>query len=300
VSMHADQLAVTVETVRRLVDEQFPDWARLPLERLNGEGTVNAIFKLGERLSARLPLRPAPVDTIRQTLRSEADAARMLAGQTRFATPQTVALGEPGVGYPLPWSVQTWLPGITATLADPGTSLGFAHDLAEFVASVRAIDTDGRTFTGSGRGGDLRSHDNWMEECLGHSVGLFDVGRVRQLWRRLRELPRSSPDVMTHGDLTPGNVLVSADRLTGVLDVAGLGPADPALDLVGGWHLLEAGPRQVFRDDLECADFEWERGKAWALEQASGAVWYYATTNPAMHRMGVRTIDRILADDTTP
>lgn len=297
--MHADQLAVTVEMVRRLVDAQFPAWVSLPVGRVNSEGTVNTIFRLGDRLSARFPLRPAPADSIRQALRAEAEAARLLAGRTRFATPQPVASGEPGLGYPLPWSVQTWLPGVTATVADPATSVRFAHDLAEFVACVRAIDTGGRTFAGRGRGGDLRSHDGWMEECLGCSAGLLDVDRVRRLWRRLRDLPRSGPDVMTHGDLTPGNVLVAAGRLAGVLDVGGLGPADPALDLVGGWHLLEARPRRVFREELECDDLEWKRGKAWALEQAAGAVWYYATTNLAMSGMGVRTIDRILADEPT-
>jgi hypothetical protein len=38
---------------------------------------------------------------------------------------------------------------------------------------------------------------------------------------------------------------------------------------------------------------EWERGKAWAFEQAMGAVWYYAGSNPAMSRMGQRTLERI-------
>jgi aminoglycoside phosphotransferase (APT) family kinase protein len=45
---------------------------------------------------------------------AEAAAGRELAGRTPFATPEPVALGEPGAGYPLPWSVQTWLPGVTA------------------------------------------------------------------------------------------------------------------------------------------------------------------------------------------
>jgi hypothetical protein len=58
---------------------------------------------------------------------------------------------------------------------------------------------------------------------------------------------------------------------------------------VGAWHLLEAGPRQVLRDDLNCDDLEWERGKAWAFEQAMGAGWYYVRSNPAMSLMGRRT-----------
>jgi aminoglycoside phosphotransferase (APT) family kinase protein len=210
-----------------------------------------------------------------------------------------VALGQPGAGYPLPWSVQTWLPGITATEQDPGRSAAFAHDLAEFIGHVRAIGTGGRTFAGHGRGGDLRSHDAWMETCFRNSEQLLDVARLRGLWRRLRQLPRTAPDVMTHGDLVPGNVLVCNGRLAGVLDVGGLGPADPALDLVSAWHLLEAGPRRLLRDDLDCDDLEWMRGKAWAFEQAMGAVWYYVQSNPAMSRMGRRTLDRILADEST-
>jgi aminoglycoside phosphotransferase (APT) family kinase protein len=195
--------------------------------------------------------------------------------------------------------VQTWLPGITATEKDPGRSAGFAHDLAEFIIDVRGIDTRNRTFSRQGRGGELRSHDEWMETCFRNSEQVLDVPRLRRLWRRLRELERTAPDVMTHGDLTPGNVLVARERLAGILDVGGLGAADPALDLVGAWHLLEAGPRRLLRDDLRCDDLEWERGKAWAFEQAMGAVWYYVESNPAMSRMGRRTLDRIIADEPT-
>ena len=100
---------------------------------------------------------------------------------------------------------------------------------------------------------------------------------------------------MTHGDLIPGNLLVADGRLTGVLDVGGLGPADPALDLVAAWHLLEPGPRQAFRDALGCGDLEWARGSAWAFEQAMGLVWYYAESNPAMSHTGRRTLERLTA-----
>jgi aminoglycoside phosphotransferase (APT) family kinase protein len=284
--------------VRALVGGQFPKLATLPIEPVHSEGTVNAIFRIGEELAARFPLQLDDVDTTRRWLQTEAGAARELLAHTRVPVPEPVAICEPGSGYPSPWSIQTWVPGTTASDTDTSASDHFAHDLAEFIEQVRSIDVAGRTFTANGRGGDLRSHDNWMETCFNESTRLVDVPRLRQIWDRLRQLPRNSLDVMTHGDLIPGNVLVSAGRLTGILDIGGLGPADPALDLVGAWHLLDTDRRQLLRADLGCDDLEWERGKAWALHQAIGAIWYYIDSNPPMHRMGRRTLERILADES--
>jgi aminoglycoside phosphotransferase (APT) family kinase protein len=195
--------------------------------------------------------------------------------------------------------VQTWLPGTAATDEDPGESVAFAHALAELIRGVRAIDTRGRKFNGSGRGGELQSHDAWMATCFERSEQLLDVPRLRSIWTVMRALPRSAGDMMSHGDLIPGNVLVSHGRLAGIIDVGGLGPADPALELVGAWHLLEAGPRRTLRDDLGCDDLEWERGKAWAFEQSMGAVWYYVESNPAMSLMGQRTLQRIVSDTSS-
>jgi aminoglycoside phosphotransferase (APT) family kinase protein len=294
--MHADQLAVSSSTVRELVGTQFPAWRHLTVKAVKPAGTVNAIFRIGDGFAARFPLRAGDAASVRRRLESEAAAVRGLAGRTRFATPEPVAIGEPGAGYPLPWAVQTWLPGLTAAEDDPGESVAFAHDLAEFISGVRAIGTGGRPFSGSGRGGDLRSHDGWMQTCFERSSQLLDVPRLRRMWEAMRELPRGTAgDVMSHGDLIPGNLIVSAGRLAGILDAGDLGPADPALDLVAAWHLLEDEPRQVLRDDLSCGDLEWERGRAWAFEQAMGLAWYYADSNPGLSRMGRRTLDRIQA-----
>jgi aminoglycoside phosphotransferase (APT) family kinase protein len=291
VSMHPGQLDVAPETVRRLVARQFPQWRDLPLRAVRTQGTVNALFRLGDDLVARLPLVAA--DDARGRLEAEAAAAAELHGRTRFATPEPVAIGDPGPAYPLPWSVQTWLPGTVAT--PDGQSEAFAHDLAEFIEGVRAIDTRGRTFAGDNRGGHLPDHDAWMETCLQRSEALLDVPPLRRLWAALRELPREGGDVMTHGDLIPGNVLVDGGRLAGVIDVGGLGPADSALDLVAAWHLLDPGPREAFRADLRCGDLEWARGAAWAFEQAMGLVWYYLETNPPMSHIGRRTLERLAA-----
>lgn len=100
---------------------------------------------------------------------------------------------------------------------------------------------------------------------------------------------------MSHRDLIPANLIVRGDRLVGVLDTGAFGPADPALDLVAGWHLLDRDAREVFRMALQPDDLEWTRGAAWALEQAMGLVWYYRSSNPVMSDLGRSTISRLLA-----
>ena len=72
---------------------------------------------------------------------------------------------------------------------------------------------------------------------------------------------------MSHGDLIPANILVEGERMAGVLDAGGFGPADPALDLVAGWNLLDADRRNHVRARLRCSVEEWLRGAAWAFVQ---------------------------------
>ncbi|WP_432947047.1 aminoglycoside phosphotransferase family protein [Kribbella sp. CA-253562] len=297
--MHEDQVDVTTETVAALIQQQFPQWSGKAIRLLPSTGTVNAIFRIGDDLSARFPLRLAEADDVLVVLEQEARASAELAQVSPFPVPEPVALGRPGAGYPMPWSVQTWLPGTIAFEADPSGSEAFAEDLAAFIAALRNADTRGRRFSGEGRGGVLADHDEWMAKCFEESEGLLDVPRLRRAWSDFRELPRTAADVMSHRDLIPGNVLVTGERLSGVLDTGGFGPADPALDLVGAWHLLEAGPRDVLRQTLGSDDLEWERGKAWAFQQAMGVVWYYIESNPTMSRMGRRTLARILEERPT-
>ena len=148
-----------------------------------------------------------------------------------------------------------------------------------------------------------------MQTCLERSAGLLDVARLAALWERLRGLPRGpEPDVTTHGDLIPGNVLITRTRTAGVaearlaslLDVGGTGPADPALDLVAAWHLLDDGPRAAFRAALDVDDAAWDRGVAWVFEQAVGLVGYYRSSNPPFSALGRRTLERILRADEPP
>ncbi|MGO4190051.1 aminoglycoside phosphotransferase family protein [Arthrobacter sp. YAF17] len=295
-AMHDDELHIDEQLARRLIIDQFPEWRLERFRRMTTDGTVNAIFRIGADLTARFPLRSANPTDMRAELAREAAAMRELSEYCPVATPSPVALGDPGFGYPLPWTLQTWIHGTVATPHHLAHSEMFAHDLVDLIRSLRAADTKGRHFAGSGRGGDLHDSDAWMEVCFRESDGLLPVNRLRALWAEFRSLPKVASDAMTHGDLIPGNLLVEDDRLVGVLDGGGFAPADPSLDLVAAWHMLDDERRSVLRSELACGDVEWWRGAAWAFQQAMGLVWYYRETNPGMSTLGQTTLTRILND----
>jgi aminoglycoside phosphotransferase (APT) family kinase protein len=297
--MHEDELTVGLDLARSLVSSQFPNWADEPIVQVQGLGTVNMIYRVGPRMAARFPLRASdPVEMLRQ-LKGEAVAMTEMSEASPFPTPKPVAIGRAGGGYPMPWSMQTWLLGDTASPRGLAGSHVFATDLIALVAALRLADTRGRTFGGGGRGGHLPDHDAWIARCFDESERFMDVSPYRALWASLRDLPRSGIEVMSHGDLIPANLLVANGRLVGVLDTGGFAPADPALDLVAAWHLLDREERETVRAALRCDLVQWRRGAAWAFVQAMGLVWYYRTSSPAISALGESTLDRLLSDPDT-
>jgi aminoglycoside phosphotransferase (APT) family kinase protein len=292
--MHSDQIEVRATQVTRLIAEQFPQFAGEEIVELATSGTVSAIFRIGASHSARFPLRMMDAAECTRLLAAEAKASAEFHDCCPFASPKPVGLGRAGFGYPLPWLLQTWIEGEVATPAGLSGSSVFALDLARLIAALRKADLRGRSFDGRGRGGHLPDHDGWMEECLSRSEQLLDVARLRLMWARFRELPSAKRQVMSHRDLIPANLLVDGEHLVGVLDTGGFGPADPSLDLVAGWHLLDQQARAVFRDALQAEELEWRRGAAWAFQQAMGLVWYYRGTNPAMSELGRSTLSRLI------
>jgi aminoglycoside phosphotransferase (APT) family kinase protein len=294
--MHDDQVHIDADIARELIIDQFPQYRHEPIKQLGATGTLNAIFRIGSGVAARFPLRAMKPVECAEMLRREAAAMTEFAKHSPFATPRPLGLGQPSALYPMPWAVQSWIEGEVATPYGLATSTAFALDIANLIVSLRAADTHGRRFDGQGRGGNLPDHDDWMEVCFRNSDGLLDVARLRHMWARLRELPPSGSDVMSHRDLIPANLLVHDGRVVGVIDAGSFGPADPALDLVAAWHLLDRERRDIVRRHLGSDEVEWKRGTAWAFQQAMGLVWYYQRTNPGMSALGRNTLSRLVED----
>ena len=291
--MHDNQLSIDAGLARELIHDQYPQFRGEEVAYFPSVGTVNAIFRIGLRHAARFPLRMMAAAECFGLLEREAQAAREFRKYCPFPSPRWVGIGGPGPTYPMPWAVQTWIEGSTATPTGLSSSTTFALELARLITSIRAADVNGRTFDGRGRGGKLADHDDWMEVCFSNSEDLLDVRSLGRMWQDFRQLPPPAREVMSHKDLIPANLLVRGEQLIGVLDTGGFGPADSSLDLVAGWHLLDSDCRQAFREAMQADDLEWQRGAAWAFQQAMGLVWYYKDTNPTMSDLGRSTISRL-------
>ena len=143
VKMHADEVDIDVPLVRDLL-AQFPEWADLPIEPVRPSGTDNAIYRLGDDLSVRLPRR----ERTRLTLEKERFWLPRLAPYLPLAVPVPVAEGAPGPGYPFTWSVYGWLHGENATAERIADQREAASALAEFITALQDIDPAGRAAAG--------------------------------------------------------------------------------------------------------------------------------------------------------
>ncbi len=292
--MHADEIAIDIPLVRRLLGHQFPHWAELPVALVDSYGTDHDIYRLGDRLVARLPR----IGWATEQALKEAEWLPRLAPHLPLAVPVPVAMGQPAEDYPFVWSVHEWLPGANAngTLDDLDQA---AVDLAAFVRALRRIDTAGAPPRPPGaRGGPLAESDEGVRRAIAELGDRIDGAAALRSWEESLAAPAwDGEDVWLHGDLLPGNLLVVQGRLSAVIDFGTLNVGDPACDLQPAWNVFTGPSRTRFRDALQVDEASWLRGRGWALCQAVVALPYYWHTNPGMIRQASHALTEILSDD---
>lgn len=290
--MHADEANVDADLVRRLVRGQFPEWADLPVERVASGGTVNAIYRLGDTLTVRLPLTSSGT----RDLERERRWLPRLAPALPVRIPTVVANGGPAEGYPWPWSVHEWIDGVTAVEGRLALPERLAGDLAGFVTAMRAVGLDdGPRAYRAGPLGTVDRATRAATEDLRRTDEPFDAEAVIAAWNEALAAPAWSTDpCWVHSDLMPGNLLLAEGRLTAVIDFATAGIGDPACDLIPAWNLLPSVARQAFRDAVDVDEGTWARGRGWALSMAVIQLPYYRATNPTMSANARHVIGEVL------
>ena len=260
--------AVSTSLVRRLVADQFPQWANLKVRPVEEGGHDNSTFRLGDELSLRMPGRKLDADH----LAIEHEWLPRLAPHLPLPIPVPVGMGTPGLRYEFPWLVNKWIPGDSSSpdlIADLNE---FAKDLAGFLNALMSIDATDATEPGRityFRGCDPILYDGDVRRCLGNLEDMIDVGAATAVWAAALDAKFDGAPVWFHGDVAAGNLLVDdTGRLCGVIDFGQMAAGDPACDVTVAWTLFTGSSREVFRSELAVDDATWVRGRGWGIWKA--------------------------------
>jgi aminoglycoside phosphotransferase (APT) family kinase protein len=286
--MPAADVEVSADLVRRLLADQHPDLARLPVEFL-ANGWDNELYRVGDGLIARLPRRALGAEIIK----NEQRWLPGLAPRLPLPIPSPERTGVPARGYPYSWSVVPYLPGVPA-------------------AQARSFDPPANPF----RGVPLARRAGSFAANLALLTGqdLIDRDAVLRVWDAVLAVPGyDGPPLWLHGDLHPANVLVNDGQVSGVIDFGDITAGDPASDLSVAWMLLPPGCHASFWSAYQVADSSWgswgsrvrvddalrARARGWALNLAIVFL-AHSEDNPVLLEVGRRTLRTVLEDQRGP
>ena len=293
----------STDVVARLVKRDLPHLADRPLRRLETSGSSNVLFGLGTDLVVRMPRQSGGA----RSLETEADWLPLLAPALPVCVQETIALGDPGFGYPERWALVRWIDGdpLIPPVAPASGADALADDLAGFINALRATpiaaaapaDRRLRSY----RSRPLNEIDagvrRYLQQCRSLPDLQLDLDACADVWADAVNLPPSSErECWVHADLLAENLLLRGERLAAVLDFGALAIGDPSVDLVVAWEVFGPEARQKFRDGVPVDDATWLRGRGWALAIALMTFPYYWESMPARCAARLNMAQQVLAD----
>jgi len=281
------EIDVTEGVVRTLLQEQHPDLADRSLTWA-GTGWDNALWRLGDDLAARLPVRAqaAPLVT------HEQQWLPVLAPALPVDVPVPVRVGTASSTYPWAWSVVPWFDAVAAHHTPVAERSTWAVHLAEVFAALHRPAPDDAPVNPF-RGIPV-PRERLVERLA--TLGLAESDRILERFRDLADAPLwDGPPVWLHGDPHPANLLVHDGALRAVIDFGDITSGDPASDLATAWLTFDADGRGAFRERLRYDDATWRRAHAWALHLAVVFL-LYPDEHPGLVPIGLHGLAEALAD----
>lgn len=226
------------------------------------------MFRLGDSHAVRLPRSDRYVGDLVKEVRW----LPRLGPALSTPVPEIEFVGEPSDLFPRHWAVVSWVQGDPPIGLDSRQQADLAETLGRFLEDLHAVDASG--IPGGAEHWGYRSGepvtetiDAWADDAANRLSDMFDPARVRQAWRRLREVPpATTPPCWIHTDLSSENMLIRPDgRLAGVIDFGGLGIGDRSVDMLYAWSLFDAPARDVLRAASGADEATWTRARAWAF-----------------------------------
>jgi aminoglycoside phosphotransferase (APT) family kinase protein len=284
----AADVNVSASLVQALLEDQHADLAHLTPVKV-AEGWDNTLFRLGEELAVRLPRRAASATLIEHEQRW----LPQLAARLPVAVPVPLRVGIPSCQFGWSWSIVRWLPGQSLLHGSMLDTLATTAVLQRFLLALHQpapMDAPRNPW----RGVPLEARTGALHEHLQQLDRIVDRTEVLSFWdRALSTPPWPGPPLWLHGDLHPGNLLVSDGNLTGVIDFGDLTIGDPATDLSVLW-MLPTSIRATFKawagDEPDALQM---RARGWAL--ALGLAYLaHSRDDATMAALGQRTVNAAL------
>lgn len=285
------ELEIDVDLVHRLLLEQHPDLARLPIQLVDA-GWDNTMFRLGDRLVVRLPRRKLAATLIEH----EQTWLPLIADRLPIAVPTPERIGLPADGYPWRWSVLPWLPGITADLAAPHPDL--AQLFASFLRSLH-VPAPSNAPQNAFRGVPLIQRAADVTQRMQRLKPKIDsiAPEIWEIWNLAVKTPIDVPPTWLHGDLHARNVLVDNGQISGIIDWGDITSGDIATDLAAIWMLFaDRTARQQAICAYAISEATLQRAKGWAILFGVVLLDTGLVDNPQHADMGEKTLRRVAAD----
>lgn len=282
--------------VRALLAEQFPELDAASA-RLLGEGWDYSVWVLEERWAFRFPRR----DVVVPGLERELAVLPRIAPLLPVPIPVPTFLGQPSDSFPWPFFGAPFLPGREP--ADAGLTdvdrVELGAELGRFLRVLHdaAIEVD--LPVDPIRRADMPFRVSRLREKLEATPSVWRAPReVLGILNDAEQLPASTRQRLTHGDLHGRQILVERGSLSGIIDWVDVSRSDPAVDLMLVWSLLPPGGRARFVAEYGQVDDESKlRARVLALFMGVTLANYARNVGPAsLERECLAGLERTLVD----
>lgn len=255
------EVEIDAALVYRLLENQHADLKHLPLHLVDS-GWDNAMFRLGDELSVRLPRRQIAASL----LENEQTWLPLLADRLSLPIPTPYRAGKPAQGYPWRWSILPWLPGVTADREEPHPNQ--AKRFASFLRSLHVpapLNAPSNAFRGVPLPQRAASVEERMQRLKAKTNSIDR--EIENAWNVALNAPVDVEATWLHGDLHPRNVLVENGAIAGIIDWGDMTSGDIATDIAAIWMLFgDRNARQrAIVEYANVSEATLQRAKGWAV-----------------------------------